>query len=345
MGCLKRLSWCWLVLAFAVSLRAQTYKVSPDSSPARPAPKSEKKSDKGQAASPQKSMGWGSNIQNARLARAAEMALKDGKYAAALDYAQRAAQGAPNDPQLWFLLGYAARLAGKTELSIDSYNHGLRLNPSSLDGKSGLAQVYGHAGRFDEAKSILAEVLAADPKRTGDLVILGELLMQSGQYQEALANLRRAEQGQPTARLELLIAMCYRHLNQPDQSLRYLDLAKQRAPNDPEVQRSLAGYYRDTGNYPAAIAALKPIAGRSPGLKAELAYTYQLFGKKDEAAKLYAQAADSAPKNLALQLSASQAAITLGGLDAGEKYLNRAAAVEPDNYRVHAIRRQMARLQ
>ena len=51
-------------------------------------------------------MGWGSNIQNARLARAAEMALKDGKYAAALDYAQRAAQGAPNDPQLWFLLGY-----------------------------------------------------------------------------------------------------------------------------------------------------------------------------------------------------------------------------------------------
>ena len=344
MGCLKRLSWCWLVLAFALSLRAQTYKVSPDSAPAPAAPNHEKKTDKSQPPSPQKSMGWGSNIQNARLARAAEMALKDGKYAAALDYAQRAAQGAPNDPQLWFLLGYAARLAGKTELSIDSYNHGLSLNPSSLDGKSGLAQVYGHAGRFDDAQRILTEVLAADPKRTGDLVILGELLMQSGQYQDALGNLRRGEQGQPTARVELLIAMCYRHLNQPEQALHYLDLAKQRAPNDPEVQRSLAGYYRETGNYPAAIAALKPIAGRSPGLKAELAYTYQLFGKRDEAAKLYAQAADSAPKNLALQLSASQAEISLGGLEAGEKYLNRAAAVEPDNYRVHAIRGQMARL-
>src|SRR6476646_9699481 len=239
---LQRQSLCWLVVAVALAppLRAQTqvYKVSPDSTPSA----TEKKSatDKGQPPAPQKSLGWGSNIQNARLARAAEMALKDGKYAAALDYAQSAAQGAPNDPQLWFLLGYCARLAGKTQLSIDSDNHGLGLNPSSLDGKSGLAQAYGRAGRFDEAKSILNQVLAADPKRTSDLVIMGELLMQAGQYQEALSDLRRAEQGQPAARRELLIAMCYRQQNQPDQALHYLDLAKQRAPNDPEVKRLLA---------------------------------------------------------------------------------------------------------
>lgn len=348
MGRLKRLSLCWLVLALSSSLRAQTYKVSPDSPPPPPAQKAgkkgEKKADKQKAPSSQKSMGWGSNIQNARLARAAEMALKEGKYAAALDYAQRATQGAPNDPKLWFLLGYVARLAGKTQLSIDSYNQGLHLNPSSLDGQSGLAQAYGRAGRFDEAKGILNQVLASDPKRTSDLVILGELLMQAGQYQEGLSNLRRAEQGQPAARLELLIAMCYRHLNQAEESLHYLELAKQRAPNDPEVKRSLAGYYRETGNYPAAIEALKSIAGRSPTIKAELAYTYQLSGQKDEAAKLYTQAANAAPKNLALQLSASQAQMTIGGLELAEKYLNRAAAVEPDNYRVHAICGQIARL-
>ena len=42
--------------------------------------------------------------------------------------------------------------AGKNQLSIDSYNQGLRLNPYSLDGLSGLAQVYGRAGRVDEAQ-------------------------------------------------------------------------------------------------------------------------------------------------------------------------------------------------
>jgi len=172
---LQRQSLCWLVVAVSLAppLRAQTqvYKVSPDSPP--PATEKKSASDKGQPPAPQKSLGWGSNIQNARLARAAEMALKDGKYAAALDFAQRAAQGAPNDSQLWFLLGYAARLAGKTQLSIDSYNQGLRLNPNSLDGLSGLAQVYGRAGRVDEAQHILTQILAVDPKRTGDLVILG----------------------------------------------------------------------------------------------------------------------------------------------------------------------------
>ncbi len=326
--------------------------MSPDASSAPEAKKTagqkaaqQNDTDKNQAPAPQKPLGWGSNIQNARLARAAEMALKEGKYAAALDFAQRATQGAPNDPQLWFLLGYAARLAGKNQLSIDSYNQGLRLNPNSLDGLSGLAQVYGRAGRVDEAQHILTQILAADPKRTGDLVILGELLMQSGQYPDALSTLRRAEETKPAARLELLIALCYRRLNQTSEAGRYLEMAKQRAPNDPEVERSLAGYYRETGNYDAAIAALKPIAGRSPALKAELAYTYQLSGKSEEAAKLYGQAADSAPKDLALQLSASQAQLGAGALDAATKYLNRAAAIEPDNYRVHAIRGEMARLQ
>ncbi len=331
---------CLLVACLSPSLQAQTqtYKVSPDGQP-------QSQSEKSPAAQPQKSLGWGSNIQNARLARAAELALKDGKYSAAMDFAQRATQGAPTDPQLWFLLGYAARLAGKVQLSVDSYEHGLKLNPSSLDGRSGLAQAYGQAGRTDEAQRILSEVLAADPGRTGDLIILGELLIQNGKYTEALSNLRRAEQSHPMARLELLLALCYRRLNQPDEAGRYLEMAKHRAPNDPEVQRSLAGYYRDTGNYAAAIAALKPIANRSPALKAELAYTYQLFGKRDEAAKLYAQAADSAPKDLALQLSAAQSEISVGALDAADKFLKRASTIEPDHYRVHAIRGEMARLQ
>lgn len=327
-----------LAVTVSPSLHAQTYKVSPESAPSQ-------KVDNAQAPASQKSLGWGSNIQNARLARAAELALKDGKYAAALDYAQRASQGAPNDPQLWFLLGYAARLAGKTQLSIDSYNQGLRLNPSSLDGLSGLAQAYARAGRANEAQQILTRVISADPKRTGDQVILGEMLLQTGQYPEALNTLRRAEQFQASARTELLIALCYRHLNQLDEASHYLDLAKKSAPNDPDVQRSLGGYYRDVGNYPAAIAALKPIAGRSPGLKAELAYTYQLSGNREEAAKLYAQAADAAPKELALQLSASQAEIVVGAIKPAQSFLKRAGAIEPDHYRVHAIRGEIARLQ
>lgn len=327
-----------LLLLLGPWAQTQTFKVAPEQPP--------KQNGNGdQSPSPQKPLGWGSNIQNARLARAAELALKDGRYAAALDYAQRASQAAPNDPQLWFLLGYAARLAGKPQLSIDSYNQGLRLNPSSLDGLSGLAQAYARAGRADEAQSILTRVLAADPKRTGDQIVLAESLLQSGQYPEALSALKLAEQAQPSARSELLIALCYRHLNELDEAGRYLQLAKQRAPNDPEVQRSLAGYYRDAGNYAEAITILKPITGKSPALKAELAYTYQLSGKRDEAATLYAQAAASAPRDLDLELSASQAEMNVGAIAQAQAFLKQAALIDPDHYRVHAIRGALARIQ
>jgi cytochrome c-type biogenesis protein CcmH/NrfG len=130
------------------------------------------------------------------LARAAEQALKNGQYSVAVDYAQRAAQAAPNDPQLWFLLGYAARLAGKSQLSIDAFNHGLKLEPSSLDGISGLAQTYARVGKSDEAERLLTQVLSADPKRTTDAGILGELYLRSGQYDKTLSVLGRAEDGE-----------------------------------------------------------------------------------------------------------------------------------------------------
>ncbi|MGD0759487.1 MAG: hypothetical protein ABR921_11310, partial [Candidatus Sulfotelmatobacter sp.] len=65
-----------LIVAFACSLRAQTYKVGSGSAEAPQA--NPDKTSSAQTSSANKSLGWGSNIQNARLARAAESALKDG---------------------------------------------------------------------------------------------------------------------------------------------------------------------------------------------------------------------------------------------------------------------------
>ena len=327
-----------LVIAFACSARAQTYKVGPGS-PETP------QVDINQTSPPAKSLGWGSNIQNARLAGAAEAALKDGNYALAVDYAQRAVQATPNDAQLWFLLGYVLRLDGKSQLSVDAYSRGLRLNPSALDGISGLAQAYSTMGRTADAERLLNQVLSADPKRLSDAVLLGELLLRDGDYAAALDMLGRAEQMQPEARSELLIALAYEHQKQLDLASRYLELARRHAPDNPDVQRSLAGYYRETGNYPAAIAALSSLRSPKPDVQAELAYTYQLAGKQDEAVKLYAQAANDAPRDLALQLSAAQAEVTVGSLDNAAPFVQRAAALDAEHYRLHALRGEIARLQ
>lgn len=324
--------------ALCASGQDQTYKVNSGSSQQTPSQTSRSQPSG-------RELGWGSNIQNARLARAAEAALKSGNYSAAVDYAQRAAQSAPNDPRLWFLLGYAARLAGRSQASLDAYNRGLHLNPSSLEGLSGLAQTYSRMGRKDEAERLLRQVVAADPRRTGDLLLLGETLLQAGQYDQALAPLQRAEQSQPGPRPELLLAMTHERLKQFDEARRYLEMAKRRSPNNPEVLRSLAGFYRETGNYSSAIAALKAIRSPGPDLKAELAYTFQLSGKPDEAARLYAQAADAAPRDLNLQLSAAQAELSAGEIGAASGFLKRAGGLDANHYCLHAIRGELAQLE
>jgi tetratricopeptide (TPR) repeat protein len=330
-----------LVSAIGVSVcvvEAQTYDVG-SGTPAS------SQSQTGQGKPSDQPLGWGSNIQNARLAHAAEEALLHGDHALALDYAQRAAQATPNDPHLWFLLGYAARLDGKPSLSVDAYSHGLRLSPASLDGLSGLAQTYSVMGRIEDAERLLKQVVASDPRRRDDALLLGDLYMRAADYNEALDWLGKAERIQPGARSELLMALSYQHLKQMDLANRYLELAKRRDPNNPDVQRTLAGYYREVGNYPAAIVALKSILNPKPDVTAELAYTYQLDGKTEDSARLYAQAAHTEPKNLDLQFAAAQAEVAAGSIEKAKTFLSRAAAIDAGNYRLHFIRGEIAGLQ
>jgi tetratricopeptide (TPR) repeat protein len=327
-----------VLVAALCAADAQVYEVGQDPS-GTAASQSNKHQSSGQP------LGWGSNIQNARLARAAQLALQHGDHALALDYARRAVQASPNDAQLWLLLGYAARLNSNYQESVDSYSRALRISPSFLEGQSGLAQTYSMMGRTEEAERLLKQVLASDPRRKDDALLLGDIYMRAANYAEALDWLNRAERIQPGARSELLLAISYQHLNQLDQANHYLELAKRRDPNNPEVERSMAGYCRETGNYSEAIAALKSIHNPKADVMAELGYTYQLDGKLDASARLYTQAADAVPKDLNLQFAAAQAEVADGSIEKADPFLKRAAALDANHYRLHAIRGEIAKLE
>ena len=321
-------------VAFCCVIDAQTYQLNPaDSKNSQPHSRS------GQP------LGWGSNIENARLARAAQQALQHQDFALALNYAQRAAQAAPNDAQLWFLLGYAARLNRRYQQSVDAYNHGLRLKPSSLDGLSGLAQVDNQMGRSEDAQRLLRQVVSADPRRRNDLLLLGESCLHTKNFSDAVNWLSKAEEIHPDSRSELLLAITYQQMKRMDRANHFLELAEQHSPNNPEVQRSMAGYYREEGKYSEAIASLAVIPNPGPDVVAELADTYQLDGKPEQAARLFAQAANSLPHDVTIQLSAAQAQIAAGSIAGANPFLERTAALDPHSYRLHAIRGEIAQME
>ncbi|MFZ0734031.1 MAG: tetratricopeptide repeat protein [Candidatus Sulfotelmatobacter sp.] len=279
---------------------------------------------------------WGSGIEVARQARAAQDALNRSDYADAVTYAQQAAHSAPQNAELWFLLGYAARLDQRYALSVDSYNRGLKQQPNSVRGLAGLAQTYAKVGRDQEAEQLLDRVVKENPKDANSLQLAGELLLNSDP-KSSLTLLNRADALHASPHTDLLISHAYQRLGQSDKATQYLNRAKSLAPRDPDVLRAVAGEYRDQGKYDEAIATLKAIPDKTTDVQAELAYTYGIAGQQQEAAELYSRLANASKGNIGLDLSAAQAWVSLGHPGEAQPFLDAAQRIDSNNYRLHAI--------
>ena len=279
---------------------------------------------------------WGAGIEVARQARAADEALKRNNFGEAVARAQQAVNAAPQDAELWFLLGYAARLNSQYQLSVDAYNRGLKRKPTSVRGLAGLAQTYARMGRDNEAEQLLRKVIDANPKDANSLQLAGELLLATDP-KAALSLLQRADAAQPSAHGDLLVAHAYQRLGQPDEATRYINQAKSRGLHDPDVLRAVAEQYRSQGKYDEAIASLQAISNKNADVQAEMAYTYGLAGNPQESAAIYARVARAAKGNIGFQLSAAQAAISAGKPEDAASFLDTARAIDANNYRLHAI--------
>lgn len=282
-------------------------------------------------------MGWGSSIGVAREARAAQDALQHGDARAAAEHAQHAVNSAPQNPDLWFTLAYAARLSGQYPLAVDAYHRGLALKPSSVTGLSGLAQTYARMGRSAEAQQALEQVLAADPKSDSDLQLAGELLLPTDP-KRSLGYLQRSEAVKPSPRTELLLARAYDRTGDSESARSMLERARRSAPANQEILRAVASYYRDTGKYDEAIRVLEGVRTKDATTCAELGYSYSLAGNTHAAAQNYGEAASRAPRDLEIQLNAAQAFLNAGEFSKASGLLDHAATLSPDHYRLYALR-------
>jgi tetratricopeptide (TPR) repeat protein len=333
-------SFC-IVALFGCSL-GQTYEIN--NGHGSPSAKQKQQSSTSDTAQEGTNFGWGASIEVARQVRATQDAINKGDFAAAVSFAERAANSAPQNIELWFLLGYASRLDQRYQASVDAYNRGLRIQPNSIRGMAGLAQTYAKMGRDAEAEKLLQRVVESNVKDANTLQLAGELLLNTDP-KRSLELLKRAEAQQPSAHTAILIAHAYERLGNPEESIRYLNRAKSLAPRDAEVLRAVAGQYREQGKYDLAIATLEAIRSKSIDVEAELADTYALAGKQQEAATLFSKLAKSAKGNVGLNLNAAQAWVSVGRADEAESFLKKARQIDPNNYRLHAILGEMAESQ
>ena len=136
-----------------------------------------------------------------------------------------------------------------------------------------MAQTYIRMGKADEAKKLLLQVIAANPRRATDLAMAGELFMQSGDLPRAQNLLERAEGVQPSSHAELLLAITYMKEKQTDKAKQLLDKAMKRSPKNTEIFRAVAQYYREAHDYKSAIAILQKAPVKNADVLSELGYT------------------------------------------------------------------------
>ena len=339
-------------VALAASSFAQTFEIGgQQGQPAQPAPQQHRKTGKatsagtGNESSQENALQFGVSLEATREQRAADEALRHNNTAEAYAHAKRAVDMAPGDKSTWFTYAYAARLAGHLSDSERAYKKGLQLAPNSAEGLSGLAQTYFRMGRIDEAKRMLLDVIAKYPNRIDDQMMAGELFMQSGDIPKALQILQHAEQIKPSAHAELLMAIGYMKQHDTVRAKQLLDSARRRDPNNIDIFRAVANFQREGHDYQGAIVTLKSAPVQKPDLLADLGYTYELAGMKQEAADTYSRYAAADPKNINAQLSAAQAWMRLNNAEKTKQFINQAAAIDPQHYRLHAVRAAFAKSQ
>src|SRR5262249_18361224 len=102
---------------------------------------------------------------------------------------------------------------------------------------------------------------------------------------------------------------------------------------------------RESHDYRGAIATLKSAPAEKPDLLADLGYTYELAGMKQEAADTYTRYASADTRNINAQLSAAQAWMRLSDSAKTQQFIDRAASIDSNHYRLHAVRAALAKSQ
>src|SRR5262249_57849067 len=114
--------------------------------------------------------------------------------------------------------------------------------PGSVEGLSGMAQTYMRMGKADEAKRLLLQVIAANPRRAVDLTLAGELFLQSGDVAQATSLLERSEAVQALPHTDLLLAIAYMKGKQQEKAKLLLDRAIKRNPGNSDIFRAVAQF-------------------------------------------------------------------------------------------------------
>jgi cellulose synthase operon protein C len=240
----------------------------------------------------------------------------------------------PGDVNVLEAQGRAQFGAGDTDGAISSYKRAHEVAPNSLPILSRYIALLNSAKYFTEARAVLQEAVARDPRNAS---LRADLIRVEGEIDgvdAAVAKAHALAKDDPDNNLyDLVSAELYEKAGRTADAVAVLEKAVAARPSD-GLTIALSRLYSRTGDFAKAESIL---AGRfkadpkNVAIGAALAPLYQTTGRIEDAKKVYNDLLAQQPDNVGILLGLSEVAIAETNWPEAADYINRARAAAPND--------------
>jgi tetratricopeptide (TPR) repeat protein/ADP-heptose:LPS heptosyltransferase len=265
----------------------------------------------------------------------AERLVAAGELEAAEERYREVLQIAPRHYQALHGMGVVARLTGRSELAIRSFQRSLAMVEGVAVHQSNYAAALADAGREEEAVKAYSRALEIDPAISAARIELGLVLQKLGQHQQALVEFGKASlPGAEDAALLVYRGISLASQCRIDEAIECFEQSLRLNPSHVPALAALADVYLEDQQYEDAERCLRrAIAIRSdvPTWHLLLGRVLRREGEIGSALHSVEQAAELAPGDAAVLGELGAIYREAGEPELAAETLTRATEIEPEN--------------
>jgi len=258
---------------------------------------------------------------------AATVAFEQGNYYDAIKYYKNFLANAGFDNEILSNLAFIYEKLGFINFAIWGYNKALSIG-GNINDKFNLAQLYYKVNKWDEAISLMKEILQEEPQELKFYIFLGKILIQKKEFAYAEAVIEMGQKIEPeNYELLMLKGEVYLQQNQFKEALNYFKKAITKKPKDPRGYINITNLFLKLNQPKNAEFMLKQglkFVGDDAELYFLLGDTVGHFPERfEEAVEYYNKAKDLNPQLGFTHLKLAKEFISMGELDKAFDEINK----------------------
>ncbi|MFZ1752551.1 MAG: tetratricopeptide repeat protein [Caldilineaceae bacterium] len=244
----------------------------------------------------------------------------------------------PHAAHLWNEMGATLTLMGRNDEAEATYLHSLSLDDRFENTYLLLAEFYDRAGETDKLADLLKKGLEQIPGSSQLRSFLGVVLARTGDMEGALeTNLGIVEQNPNDLNAVRNLAILYRDMDKPEDSILWAERAVEMAGSDPTIAlpilRLLAELYNGQGDSAQVTIQYERMAALAPedtSVLSTLASLYLQAQRIDDSIRVLQQLTTLDPTNYLYPLQMAQVYAQTGDLTTASTFAQSALELAPD---------------